>query len=70
MALARQTELSQNWKWKRRESGANILDEIASSNWNHVRSMPSEIHVELLHLGQIPDPFKGANEHQVQCKLL
>ncbi|KZV98784.1 glycoside hydrolase family 2 protein, partial [Exidia glandulosa HHB12029] len=28
--------------------------------------MPSEIHLELLHLGRIPDPFLGHNEHKIQ----
>lgn len=32
-------------------------------------SVPSEVHVELLEAGLIPDPFVGFNEHKVQCRL-
>ena len=47
----------------------DVLRAIASSNtaavpsgWSGATQMPSEIHVELLARGRIPDPYKGMNE--------
>lgn len=38
------------------------LDSPSSSQWSQCTQMPSEIHVELLARGVIPDPFKGRAE--------
>ena len=63
------TAISQGWAWKERDvSIASVLDEVDSS-WTDAAAFPSEIHVELLKTGRIPDPFKGSNEHEVQCEF-
>ncbi|KAH9919171.1 glycoside hydrolase [Epithele typhae] len=60
------TQITLNWTWKQRdESVASVLEELGSS-WNMATEFPSEIHVELLKAGKIPDPFLGFNEHEVQ----
>ena len=65
---ARVTEIKHGWSWKERDlSIASVLDEVNSS-WTNASAFPSEIHVELLKPGRIPDPFKGFNEHEVQCE--
>jgi hypothetical protein len=38
--------------------------------WKTCCQAPSNIHVELIRNGQIPDPFKGTNETMVQCAVL
>jgi beta-mannosidase len=74
--------LSDNWQWKQRDTNiANVLDELVQhtllvksdskdtkSVWRKATASPSEIHVELLKAGLIPDPYIGFNEHKVQCK--
>ncbi|KAH9480071.1 Beta-mannosidase B [Psilocybe cubensis] len=66
----------QDWWWKQRD--ASIIDVRDESNqgnapeadfrasWKKTTSFPSEVHVELLKLGAIPDPYVGFNEHAVQ----
>jgi hypothetical protein len=75
--------LSENWEWKQRDLKiANLLDELKApsvsikedskdtrSTWRKANTSPSEIHTELLKAGLIPDPYKGFNEHKVQCGL-
>ena len=62
------TAISQGWGWKERDvSIASVLDEVGSL-WTDAAAFPSEVHVELLKAGRIPDPFKGSNEHEVQCE--
>lgn len=62
------TPITQTWYWKERDASiASVLDEIDSS-WTSATSFPSEVHVELLKAGRIPDPFVGFNEHEVQCE--
>ncbi|KAF8959158.1 glycoside hydrolase family 2 protein [Flammula alnicola] len=64
----------QSWFWKQRKSStASVLDEVDVAEdkdivrgWTKARSSPSEIHVELLTTGAIPDPYIGFNEHKVQ----
>jgi beta-mannosidase len=75
----RTLELSAGWHWKQRDP--SIVVEVASkfqfeptessteSDWTPASTFPSEIHVELLKAGRIPDPYVGANEHEVQCEL-
>ncbi|KDR77609.1 hypothetical protein GALMADRAFT_65886 [Galerina marginata CBS 339.88] len=65
---------TRNWSWKQREiSRSDILHELNlgegedfEHEWKKAFSIPSEIHVELLKIGAIPDPYVGFNEHQVQ----
>lgn len=62
------TPISQNWSWKQRDASiASVLDEV-NLTWSPATSFPSEVHVELLKAGRIPDPFLGFNEHDVQCE--
>ena len=67
-------ELSAEWYWKERDAAGyeSVVSEThqdpsRSPSWSPARKFPSEIHVELLKAGRIPDPFVGFNEHQVQC---
>ncbi len=56
-----------NWSWKQLQpSDDNTHDD--TGGWSKASCMPSEVHVELLKSGMIPDPYIGFNEHQVQCK--
>ncbi|CAE6497533.1 unnamed protein product [Rhizoctonia solani] len=79
--MSRQTlTLSENWQWKQRDPKIeNVFDELkrpdtsiqhdpkdTRSTWRKAITSPSEIHVELLKAGIIPDPYKGFNEHKVQ----
>ncbi|KAL5638363.1 hypothetical protein ACGC1H_005146 [Rhizoctonia solani] len=79
--MSRQTlTLSENWQWKQRDPKIrSVLDEPTkhglllgqdskdtTSVWRKATTSPSEIHVELLKAGIIPDPYKGFNEHKVQ----
>lgn len=57
----------ENWAWKQLESDS---DDIQNTHgWSKASRMPSEVHVELLQSGSIPDPYIGFNEHTVQCEL-
>ncbi|KZT69494.1 glycoside hydrolase family 2 protein [Daedalea quercina L-15889] len=66
--------LDAEWYWKERDSTmhTSVLDEVIEdsqqrrSPWTAARKFPSEIHVELMHAGRIPDPFIDFNEHHVQ----
>ncbi|KAJ6506424.1 glycoside hydrolase [Mycena vitilis] len=67
MAHVRNLELSSNWLWKQREPAVEpVLGEIAAQGWKTAQTYPSEIHVELLKSGAIPDPYLGFNENKVQ----
>ena len=67
----------QGWQWKQRDHAfLNVLQELELGSsadfrqgWITATSFPSEVHVELLNVGAIPDPYVGFNEHQVQCAL-
>ena len=60
--------IAEGWSWKQRDASvASVLGELAST-WTSADRIPSEIHVELLKTGRIPDPFLGFNEHEVQCE--
>ncbi|KAH8082418.1 glycoside hydrolase superfamily, partial [Cristinia sonorae] len=65
-------DIGDGWAWKEREvtDGDGSLEEDFTSQggWTTVSSFPSEIHLELLKVGRIPDPFLSFNEHDVQCK--
>ncbi|KAK7447665.1 hypothetical protein VKT23_013921 [Stygiomarasmius scandens] len=78
------TTLDSGWKWKQRDTSiTDITKELqlphgtykidaetaTKRSWLPVRTTPSEIHVELLKAGLIPDPHVGFNEHKFQCEL-
>ena len=65
MSETRYIELKSNWKWKQCEAG--LEEALESDNWRETQTYPSEVHVELLKNGLIPDPYLASNEHQVQC---
>ncbi|KAJ7775670.1 glycoside hydrolase [Mycena maculata] len=64
MSHTRNLELVTNWSWKQRSPTVSVLDEL--DGWNAAQAYPSEIHVELLKSGAIPDPYLGFNENKVQ----
>jgi hypothetical protein len=43
---------------------------MAKEEWHPVSTFPTSVHVELIKLGKIPDPYIGLNEWDVQCELL
>ncbi|EJD48259.1 glycoside hydrolase [Auricularia subglabra TFB-10046 SS5] len=57
-------ELKSDWSWKQRNPDTPVLED--KDGWTPASAMPSEIHLELMKAGQIPDPFVGHNEHKVQ----
>ena len=65
-------EFKDGWMWKEYVPDDDLFDQemlgVAENEWTEVLSFPSEIHVELLKAGRIPDPFLGFNEHEVQCE--
>ncbi|KAF8073394.1 glycoside hydrolase [Lyophyllum atratum] len=66
--------LNQDWSWKQRNVAlSSVLDELKlpshgsiQEGWRKAQAFPSEIHVELMKSGLIPDPYLGFNEHKVQ----
>ncbi|KAG6853109.1 hypothetical protein C0991_006799 [Blastosporella zonata] len=66
--------LNEGWSWKQRDTKLpSVLDELGSpthgsiqDGWRVAQAFPSEVHVELLKAGLIPDPYVGFNEHKVQ----
>jgi len=81
MEAVKVSTLDSNWSWKQRDSSVtSVLDELETSvvdesdsqvdtkaAWRYAQTFPSEVHVELLKAGLIPDPYIGFNEHRVQC---
>lgn len=76
-------EIDQNWEWKQRDKSVpSVLEELSTTKsedgsddaqglrWRAVTAFPSEVHVELLKAGMIPDPYVEFNEHKVQCASL
>ncbi|KAJ7597793.1 glycoside hydrolase [Mycena floridula] len=70
-----QLQILDQFSWKQRSDVASVLDELSigaatsndpKSGWRNAVTFPSEIHVELLKQGLIPDPYIGFNEHEVQ----
>ncbi|KAH7927653.1 glycoside hydrolase [Leucogyrophana mollusca] len=67
-------QLNKNWLWKqRRDPSISVLDELGDAStdtgdvndsWFPTQAFPSEIHVELLKTGKIPEPYVGFNEHK------
>lgn len=76
-------ELDRNWEWKQRDKSVpSVLEELSITKsedgsddaqglrWRAATAFPSEVHVELLKAGMIPDPYVEFNEHKVQCASL
>lgn len=67
--------LSSDWVWKQYDPQDDNLETMfstgsslkASDQWSKCANFPSEIYVELIEKGSIPDPSIGFNEHLVQC---
>lgn len=66
MADSTKTFLEKSWKFTQipSEQFPNVKEEYKSC------SIPTSVHVELIKDGTIPDPYKGLNEWDVQCKLM
>ncbi|KAI0073012.1 glycoside hydrolase [Panus rudis PR-1116 ss-1] len=60
--------LSTGWSWKEKVTQGDVTSAhvLNDSGWTLAATFPSEIYIELLHAGKIPDPFLGFNEHKVQ----
>lgn len=57
------TTLTQNWSFTQIGGGQANAD----GEWLRAGDAPTSVHVELLRLEKIPDPFVGLNEWDVQC---
>ncbi|EAU84749.2 beta-mannosidase [Coprinopsis cinerea okayama7 len=62
MALAAKSRPLQEWSFTQVGGGQGTKD----GEWLSASSFPTTVHVELLNLGRIPDPFLGLNEWDVQ----
>ena len=58
MASKRTIKLTQNWTFRATED--------PSFEYLETQGFPTEIHLDLMHHGLIPDPFPGKNEEDVQ----
>ncbi|KAI0369445.1 hypothetical protein BV20DRAFT_1053263 [Pilatotrama ljubarskyi] len=62
--------LDHPWYWKERDPTiSSVVDELAhhhDQRWTTATSFPSEIHIEDIKAGRIPDPFVGFKEHEAQ----
>jgi beta-mannosidase len=56
--------LNSNWEFTQIGGGQANSD----GEWLKASKAITSVHVELLELKKIPDPFVGINEHEVQCK--
>jgi beta-mannosidase len=63
MALFNRTRIDAGWRFKQ-------ADAVGVPEWNDgflpVAQFPTNIHLDLIAHGKIPDPFLGLNEYQVQ----
>lgn len=72
--FTRKRPLSDKWFWKQYDPHSDDFSKPSvegdrdslTGSWKPCKSFPSEIYVELLAIGRIPDPFIGFNEHAVQ----
>ncbi len=62
----RQLSLFNNWQYKQRDPALALTDDFATTEGWFAASVPGTIHQDLLAAEQIPDPFFGLNETQVQ----
>jgi beta-mannosidase len=60
--------LHANWSWAERDPALAVLAQAdPDAGWTRATRFPSEVHVELLAAGKIPDPYVEFGEHEVQC---
>lgn len=59
--MPRTIPLDVNWSFANTSSLENQRE------WLGAAQVPTTVHVELIRLGKIADPFKGMNEWEVQC---
>jgi len=57
--------INDGWKFAQ-IGGSGEAEKVNVGEWMDVQSVPTTVHVELLKLGKIPDPFIGLNEWDVQ----
>lgn len=55
--------LDKGWEFTQIGGGEGTQD----GEWLQTSKAATSVHVELLRLKKIPDPFVGLNEHDVQC---
>jgi beta-mannosidase len=67
MASVERFDIASGWHWKERDTSLKLTQESIETDWTPASTFPSEIHVELLKTGRIPDPYLEFNEHEVQC---
>ncbi|HEY7417029.1 MAG TPA: hypothetical protein VH593_17715, partial [Ktedonobacteraceae bacterium] len=63
--MLKQLPLS-NWSFKQRDSTRSIQEDFSAVSGWHPAHVPGTVHQDLLASGQIPDPFVGLNERDVQ----
>nr|BBH90387.1 beta-mannosidase [Thermosporothrix sp. COM3] len=62
----KQVRLSEGWQLKQRNASLSLIDDFTSLDGWLSASVPGVVHLDLLQQGQIPDPFAGTNEEQLQ----
>ncbi len=55
-----------NWEFKARNPDASLTDDFTSAEGWLPATVPGTVHTDLLAAGQIPDPYYGKNEHDLQ----
>jgi beta-mannosidase len=61
------TPIADQWQCKQREGKTDILKDLSSKSAEWMgATVPSDIFVELMKAGKIPDPFLEMNEKEVQ----
>lgn len=58
--------LTTNWQFKPRETNCILEQDFEAQQGWLPASVPGTVHLDLLKTGQIPDPFYGLNEREVQ----
>ena len=58
--------LTHGWQLKQRDQNRALADDFTSSTGWIAATVPGSVHQDLLAAGQIPDPFIGTNERDVQ----
>ena len=57
--------IHEGWAFTQIGGGEGTRD----GEWLETASFPTSVHVELVRLKRIPDPFLGLHEWDVQCEL-
>lgn len=71
MSEASTTNLSKQSRWTFAQVEASKIQDVAAQKalkWYDIEQgdMPTSVHVQLMKQGEIPDPYKGMNEYDVQ----